>query len=559
MINLHRYTMLIVVAALSAMLMSTSQAEISVSGSLDEMTASENIPAPQAESIASENADSAVVSENIPAPQAEPIASGKADRAVVSENIPAPQPEPIASGKADRAVASENIPAPQAEPIASGKADRAVVSERMVISAFVGNSKLMKLVEPVSRVAVGDQDIADFRSISPSEILILGKSVGSTNIILWHKNGKSTIVDISVSVDLSQFEKLLKTEFPREADIRLNLASGSIVLAGSVSDALTAEAVVSLAEAHVRNLNRYLMKNMKGGAGVGGGGSQGGMSVTPQTSSGGTGVLVQVINLLKIKDGQQVMLDVRIAEISKTLLDKLGVGLAGASGGDHRWNVISNFLTDSSGVAKLFGKVNVDAQKNDALIKILAEPTLVATSGQEGSFLVGGRVFIPVPQSSGGGAPVITLVEREFGVGLKFVPTVLDGGRINLKVAPEVSEIGKSITFQSGTNTTVLPLFTTRRVSTTVQLLEGQSLVIGGLVRNNITETIKAFPFLGELPIIGALFRSTEFTSDRTELVILVSPSLVKATNKPATLPTDKFIPPSRGELFMNGKLEGAK
>ena len=456
-------------------------------------------------------------------------------------------------------VSSESIPTPQTGPIATVATDKMVSSERMNISAFVGNSKLIKFTDPVSRVAVGDQDIVDFRTISPFEILILGKAVGTTNIILWHKNGKSTLVDASISVDLSQFEKLLKTEFPRETDIHLNLASASIVLAGSVSDALTAEAVVGLAEAHVRNLNRYLMKsggNVGGGGGVGGGA---GMNVTPQTSSGGMGVLVQVINLLKIRDGQQVMLDVRIAEISKTLLDKLGVGLAGASGGDHRWNVISNFLSDSSGMAKLFGKVNLDAQKNDSLIKILAEPTLIAMSGQEGSFLVGGRVFIPVPQSSGGGAPVITLVEREFGVGLKFVPTVLDGGRINLKVAPEVSEIGESITFQSGTNTTVLPLFTTRRVSTTVQLFEGQSLVIGGLVRNNITETIKAFPFLGELPIIGALFRSTKFQSDRTELVILVSPSLVKATNKPVTLPTDKFIPPSRGELFVNGKLEGTK
>jgi pilus assembly protein CpaC len=514
MINLHKNVMLIMVAALSAMLMSTSQAEISMSGSLDEMTASENIPAPQ----------------------------------VV----------PIASEKADRAVVSESIPTPQTRPIATVATDKIIDSERMNISAFVGNSKLIKFTDPVSRVAVGDQDIVDFRTISPSEILILGKAVGTTNIILWHKNGKSTLVDASISVDLSQFEKLLKAEFPRETDIHLNLASASIVLAGSVSDALTAEAVVGLAEAHVRNLNRYLMKSGGGGGvGVGGGGGGGSGAVTPQTSSGGSGVLVQVINLLKIRDGQQVMLDVRIAEISKSLLDKLGVGLAGASGGDHRWNVISNFLSDSSGMAKLFGKVNLDAQKNDSLIKILAEPTLIAMSGQEGSFLVGGRVFIPVPQSSGGGAPVITLVEREFGVGLKFVPTVLDGGRINLKVAPEVSEIGESITFQTGTNTTILPLFTTRRVSTTVQLFEGQSLVIGGLVRNNITETIKAFPFLGELPIIGALFRSTKFQSDRTELVILVSPSLVKATNKPVTLPTDKFIPPSRGELFMNGKLEG--
>ena len=531
MINLHKNAMLIMAAALSAMLMSTSQAEISASGSLDEMTASENIPAPQAV----------------------PVASGKADGAI----IPAPQAVPIATaGIADKAVISESIPTSHTGPIATVATDKIVSSERMNISAFVGNSKLIKFTDPVSRVAVGDQDIVDFRIISPFEMLILGKAVGTTNIILWHKNGKSTLVDASISVDLSQFEKLLRTEFPRETDIHLNLASASIVLAGSVSDALTAEAVVGLAEAHVRNLNRYLMKS--GGSSSGGGGGGGG-SVTLQTSSSGSGTLVQVINLLKIRDGQQVMLDVRIAEISKSLLDKLGVGLAGASGGDHRWNVISNFLSDSSGMAKLFGKVNLDAQKNDSLIKILAEPTLIAMSGQEGSFLVGGRVFIPVPQSSGGGAPVITLVEREFGVGLKFVPTVLDGGRINLKVAPEVSEIGESITFQSGTNTTVLPLFTTRRVSTTVQLFEGQSLVIGGLVRNNITETIKAFPFLGELPIIGALFRSTKFQSDRTELVILVSPSLVKATNKPVTLPTDKFIPPSRGELFVNGKLEGTK
>ena len=184
MISLHKNAMLIMVAALSAMLMSTSKAEISVSGNLDEMTASENIPAPQ----------------------------------VV----------PIASGKADRAISSESIPTPQTGPIATVATDKMVSSERMNISAFVGNSKLIKFTDPVSRVAVGVQDIVDFRTISPFEILILGKAVGTTNIILWHKNGKSTLVDASISVDLSQFEKLLKTEFPRETDIHLNLAFGWI-------------------------------------------------------------------------------------------------------------------------------------------------------------------------------------------------------------------------------------------------------------------------------------------------------------------------------------------
>ena len=557
----HLMKCLLVVVSV-ALLLPVSQAEILTNSSADEMTTSESLPPPQPEPIATSNHNQDVVVESLPPPQPEPIATSNHNQDVVVESLPPPQPEPIATSNNSSKVTVVSVPSAQSESITKIGVYKSAVSERMSISTFVGNSKLIKLTDPVSRIAVGDSDVADFKSVSATEVLILGKTVGTTNIIFWHKNGKSTIADTTVSVDLSQLEELIKNQFPRETEIHLSIASGSVVLSGSVADALTAEAIVSLAEAHVRNLNRFLMRHMKNGM-QNPMGMQGppGSQVSTQTSSGGIGVLAQVINLLKIRDGQQVMLDVRIAEISKTLLDQLGVGVTGASGsGDHRWNIISGYLQGAPGIAKLFGKVSVDGTKNDSLIKILAEPTLVATSGQEGSFLVGGKVFIPVPQSSGGGASIVTLVEREFGVGLKFIPTVLDGGRISLKVAPEVSEIGKSIIFKTtGSAETILPLFTTRRVSTTVQLTEGQSLVIGGLVRNNITETVKAFPFLGELPIIGALFRSTEFTSDRTELVILVSPSLVKATNKAVTLPTDKFVQPTRAELFMNGKLEGVK
>ena len=497
----------------------------------------------------------------LPVSQAEILTNGSADEMTTSESVPPPQSGSIATNNNNPEVIAVSVPPAQSGSIAKIDIDKSGVSERILISTFVGSSTLIKLNDPVSRIAVGDPDLADFKSVSAFEVLILGKAVGTTNIIFWHKNGKSTIADTKVTVDLRELEGILKNHFPRETDIHLGTASGSVVLTGSVADSLTAEAVISLAEAYVRNLNRFLMKSKQGALMPMSIQGPPGSQVVSQTSSGGVGVLAQVINLLKIRDGQQVMLDVRIAEISKTLLDKLGVGVTGASGGgDHRWNIISGYLQGAPGIAKLFGKVSVDGTKDDSLIKVLAEPTLVATSGQEGSFLVGGKVFIPVPQSSGGGASIVTLVEREFGVGLKFVPTVLDGGRINLKVAPEVSEIGKSIIFKTtGSAETVLPIFTTRRVSTTVQLAEGQSLVIGGLVRNNNTETVKAFPFLGELPIIGALFRSTEFTSDRTELVIIVSPSLVKATNKAITLPTDKFVPPTRGELFMDGKLEGVK
>ena len=157
--------------------------------------------------------------------------------------------------------------------------------EKMSISTFVGNSKIMKLDNPVSRVAVGDPNIADFRIVSPSELLILGRSVGTTNIILWHKNGKSTAIDTSISVDLSSLTKLLEIEFPQEADVHLHSAAGSIVLSGSVANVGVVNTMVALAEAHARNLNGYL-------------------TATTKTSSA-----IQVINLLKIRDERQMMFD----------------------------------------------------------------------------------------------------------------------------------------------------------------------------------------------------------------------------------------------------------
>jgi len=417
------------------------------------------------------------------------------------------------------------------------------------VSTFVGKSKLVQLATPVTRVAVGDTRIADYKVVSPTELFILGKAVGTTNLIFWQKGGKSVGVDVTVSVDVAPLEKAIAKQFPNEKDIAVSSASGSIVLGGYVSDAVVADTVVSLAEAHMRNLNRYLTGGFK---------EAGGTTSVPNPAT----AMVQIVNMMKVRDPQQVMLEVRVAEISKKLLDKLGVGFT-ASSGDVRWNVISNYQSaGTTGLMTLFpGKTNnltVDAERTDSLVKILAEPNIVASSGQEGSFLVGGRIFIPVPQSTGGTNSLITLVEREYGVGLKFVPTVLDGGRISLKVAPEVSEFANVTDFQSSQGKTP-PVFTTRRASTTVQLKDGEHLVIGGLMRNNVTANVKAVPILGQLPILGALFRSTEYASDKTELVIVVSPSLVKARSESPELPTDKFVPPSRSEVFIGGKLEGDK
>ncbi len=425
------------------------------------------------------------------------------------------------------------------------------------MAAVVGHVVVLTLPEAVSRVVVGDPKVADYRLISRTELYVLGKSVGTTNFLLWRPTGPPVSLIVKVGADLDPLAESLKTALPLEQDIELMMASGSVVLRGSVADVGAADAALQLAQAYSRQLNRYLAS---------GGGVQSAASpVSSGSSSSSTSGQSQVINLLRIRDAQQVMLDVRIAEVSKSLLDKLGLQVKAAGGGDISWNVLSNFLGagGSAGAGLLFSNgnaVNLQAEKQDGLVRILAEPTIVAMSGQEGSFLVGGKVYIPITQSVGTGGTAVTLQEREFGVGLKFVPTVLDGGRISLKVAPEVSEISKeSVSASSASGTTLLPAFTTRRVSTTVQLLDGQSLVIGGLVRNSTTANRNAFPVLGELPILGALFRSNQFVADLTELVVVVRARLVQATEAAPSLPTDSVLPPTRREFFLENRLQGAK
>jgi pilus assembly protein CpaC len=260
---------------------------------------------------------------------------------------------------------------------------------------------------------------------------------------------------------------------------------------------------------------------------------------------------------------QQVMLEVKIAEVSKTLLEKLEAASAfKIGGGSWATTLLSNFVTGTLGAMLDAGRadgrarVSLGAQKDDALIRILAEPNVMAISGQQGSFLAGGKIFIPVAQDNN----KITLEEKEFGVGLRFTPTVLAGGRINLQVAPEVSELsrdGIGINVHGLSGVAVLPLITTRRASTTVQLYDGQSFAIGGLIKNNLTTSLKALPVLGEVPILGALFRSTDYQQDRTELLFVITPHLVKPLAPGYALPTDKVGPPSRAAMMLGGRLEG--
>jgi pilus assembly protein CpaC len=259
------------------------------------------------------------------------------------------------------------------------------------------------------------------------------------------------------------------------------------------------------------------------------------------------------------------MLEVKVAEVSKTLLDKLGSAFGmSRTNGSWTYSIISSLLSGGGGLLSAINSpskfMKIDAENKDGLVKILAEPNIIAISGQEGSFLAGGKIFIPVARANGVGGTTITLEEKEFGVGLKFTPTVLENGRINLRVAPEVSELsqtGSPFTTVDGT-TSILPSFTTRRAQTTVQLNDGQSFAIAGLIKSNVTETMKRFPGLGDIPVLGALFRSSEFQTEQTELMFVITPRLVKPLPPDYALPTDHFVPPSPNEFLLEGKMEAA-
>lgn len=365
----------------------------------------------------------------------------------------------------------------------------------------------------------------DLMLLGPSELFFIGKRAGSMNVVLQGADGSCAVKDIVVTIDPHTLQAKLIELMPEETGIRVRAAENALVLTGSVSDALKLEQVVSLAMSY------------------------------------GDGK--KLVNMLRVTAPQQVMLEVKIAEVSKTLLDKLGARVnVSRTNGDYTYSLLSNFLNGVGGVAGLLNRgrspLQIDAQKDDGVVRVLAEPNIMAISGQKASFLSGGKVFIPVASSNNLGIPTITLEEKEFGVGVKFTPTVLDGGRINLKMVTEVSALSQTGSPFTTLNSVVaiLPSFTVNRADTTVQLNDGQSFVVAGLIKHDINATIKRFPGLGEIPILGALFRSTEFQNAQTELLFVITPRLVSPLAAVPPLPTDNFVVPSRSEIYMNGKLE---
>ena len=431
------------------------------------------------------------------------------------------------------------------------------------LNLTIGKSTLMRMPSAVTRISLGNPNVADVTLISPTELYLLGKTYGSTNLIVWRKGAGPTAIDVNVNIDHARMEAKILELLPAEKGIKVRPAADSVILTGVVSSAVKAKAAEDIANAFVRDVNKSLVLPITAGD------TKVAAGTTLPSTGGAAAANVagsKVVNLLQIAEAQQVMLEVTVAEVSKTLIDKLGANfLTTRRNGNWLFGIGSNLLTGGAGLLSALKNngngLSIDAQKDDGLIKILAEPNLVAISGQEASFLAGGKVFIPVGRTnSATGGTTITLEEKEFGVGVKFTPTVLEGGRIHLKVAPEVSELsqtGSPFTTIGG-QTAVLPSFTVRRAQTSVQLMDGQSLAIAGLIKNNVKEAVKRVPGLGEIPVVGALFRSSEFQGDRTELMFVITPRLIKPLDPNYILPTDSFTPPSRSEFYFGNKLEGS-
>ncbi|MCS0809181.1 type II and III secretion system protein family protein [Massilia agilis] len=415
----------------------------------------------------------------------------------------------------------------------------------------MGRSTMLRLPEAVQNRAVGNPGVVQAMLVAPDTLYIAGVDVGTTNMIVQGKSGTCSVVDITVAMDPAALQATLASVMPEEKDIKVLAAADALVLTGTVSDAAAVSRAVELASAYVRRPLRPVAGAQK-------------LDNNAQNQAGSNNNNGRVVNMLSVSAPQQVQLEVKIAEVSKTLLDRLEAG-ATLRFGSGSWaaTLLSNFISGSANglldARRSNGKqqFTLEADKQDGVVRVLAEPNVMAISGQEGSFLAGGKFYIPVPQDNG----KISMEEKEFGVGLRFTPTVLAGGRINLRVAPEVSELSREGIAVSATGTNgvaILPALTTRKASTTVQLYDGQSFAIGGLIKNNLTTSMKGLPLLGEMPVLGALFRSADYQQDRTELVFVITARLVKPQASTAyVLPTDKVGVPSRGVVLLGGRLEG--
>jgi pilus assembly protein CpaC len=419
--------------------------------------------------------------------------------------------------------------------------------ENLTVTA--GKSVILESLTPIKRFSIAVPQVADVLMLTPRQVYLTGRTPGVTSLSLWGEGDTlSAVFDVEVAPDVASLKEKLHKMFPDEKDIRVTPTRDGITLSGVVSSAASLSQVLSLAEA-------YAPPGREG---------------RPDKE--------KVVNLLEAGGVCQVMLEVRVSEMTKTLARNLGINfnVVSASGKQFGLSLLDNLTSWPSsgfpanalgvnssvnGILSFLGNgatwtTFIDALNEQDLLKVLAEPTLITMSGKRANFLVGGEYPVPVPQALTTGGAIITIQYKTYGVGLNFTPIVLGNGRINMEVAPEVSEL--DFTNAVSISGYIVPALTVRRTSTTVELADGQSFAIAGLLSEQVNETVKKFPLLGEIPVLGTLFRSSQFQKSKTELVIIVTPHLVKPVDMAKqTLPTDQFVEPDDLEFYLLGYTEG--
>ncbi len=409
-----------------------------------------------------------------------------------------------------------------AAPIAAAAAVELVSGSGETMSLEVNKGRLVRLERPAATVFVADPEIADIQIKSPRLIYVFAKRPGQTTLFAVDETERVLAnVGITVTHNLSRLKAALKELHPK-ARVGVFSVDGMLVLDGVVGSATAAEDMRRLAE-------RF------------------------------AGAPEALLNRLVVDAPNQVNLRVRVAEVSREVDKQLGFNwsILGSIGGfalglattnPFAASVTQNTLSTAFGRGGWDVNAVIDALEEEGLVSVLAEPNLTALSGETASFLAGGEFPILVPDSDGR----VTIEFKKFGVSLAFTPTISGQSRINLHVRPEVSQL--STTNAVTLNGFEVPSLTTRRAETTVELSSGQSFAIAGLLRNNVTHDISKFPGLGDIPVLGGLFRSDRFRRDESELVIIVTPYIVRPS--PARVlaaPTDGFSPPNDLERFVTG------
>jgi pilus assembly protein CpaC len=391
--------------------------------------------------------------------------------------------------------------------------------EPIAINVLVGQSRVINFDRPIGRFSISNPDVAEAVMVTPTQVLVNGKGFGQVNFIAWEKSDTTYIVfDVFVRANLSLIDAQIRALFPKD-DIRLSQANGSVVLSGTVNDPGSAQQADNVVQA----------------AGF------------------------KTVNMLQspVTSLAQVQLQVRVAEVSRNKLRDLGSSytsvnsatsvyangggpatLSGATNGslmsDFAGSALNLFLFHNASGTAAF----IHAMQTNGALRALAEPNLIAMNGQQASFLAGGEFPVPIVQGGQNGSSV-SVVFKEYGVRLTFKPTIIDEDHIRLELEPEVS----TIDFANGVrfNGFVIPALRTRRAHTGVELRDGQSFALAGLLDNNETRSISKIPLLGDIPILGNLFKSTSFQKSETELMFIITAQLVKPVNRD-DLPTMRGI-----------------